>query len=96
MKEYEKKTIEMLGITEVQFIVHKYLKAYVIVETGEEYLKVNWKDLEKMTKDLEMHFENKTLFKRFINWFNRKFGWFFTNGRKQYNIDKKNESNRGH
>jgi len=27
------------------------------------------------------------LFKRFINWFNRKFGWFFTNGRKQDIID---------
>ena len=27
------------------------------------------------------------LYKRFINWFNRRCGWFFTNGRKQYNID---------
>ena len=36
------------------------------------------------------------LLKRFVNWFNKNLGWFFTNGRKQYNIDKKNESNRGH
>ena len=27
------------------------------------------------------------LIKRFNNWFNKNLGWFFTNGRKQYNID---------
>ena len=26
-------------------------------------------------------------FKQFNNWFNRKFGWFFTNGRKQHIIE---------
>jgi hypothetical protein len=41
----------------------------------------NRKTPEQIRKDLMNHIKPNR-FVRFEKWFNRKFGWFFTNGRK--------------
>ena len=58
-RKYEKMTIEAVGmITELQFVVHKYLTAYYIVETGEQYLRLNWEDLPQMIKAIENYYDD--------------------------------------
>lgn len=57
--KYEKMTIEMVGmVTELQFVLHQHLTAYYIVESGEQYLRLDWEDLPRMIKAIENYYDD--------------------------------------